>query len=1233
MRRILIWAGPILTMVLLVVSGFLYWALATTAGTRWALVTAVSSMGGSASGVSGSVWRGLDIGHLSLPLSSVDINATDLHLKVEWRDLLDRTLHVQDVSARSLDIALTASGEPKPESDAFSMPELPVQVRVDRLALGELSISHDNVAIPVTIGNLSTSFLLDQGQGQLSLSSLDVGHDQLLAHIDGDFRLLGLGEPWPFEAALSARASGPGGDSLLCAQHYLPSLPVRQDGIVVGHEAEAGAPESGDPDNVDTSTVTNDDAHDSVQAASDCTIDISLDLKGSLQDMVARLVADGQDMHLDLAANLTPLAAFPLKDARVDLTLPDDSSLHAKVDWVSESKSAGAADDAGGAHDHISGTLDATRLNVGQLVGAPLPPAILTAGGRFDLRIKDRRELLSAAVDLNLAEGSMWNEQPLQGEVKASVDTDAGIGASPSPMALDWRTLQVHGVDVDVGLGKNHVQASGAFGTADSRLELKVSAPALASFWPGLPGGVTLDGHISGTPAQHALTLDTTYTPENSVPDRLGQAPATVHLDAEGGWRPIAETEETPAGMTTELPPQEGWTGQVLALNATHAGLELGTSGATPLRIVPGSSSADGLWRVGKADLRLALDGRPVLHVDHQGSSGGAAGQWATAGRIDRIVITQALIADVQRVLHLTDSGSSSKESGSDRGGVKVANAPTHLDTQIALALDWDLHFDQALAGRLAVRYLSGDFMVPADPPFPLGLQTLTLDLTATPAGGGVSRVAAELNVATKGMGSLKASADARLHATPGGGFAVNPQDTTTVVLDADIDDLGWVSLFTGDAMQFGGAVNAHVTMSSKRDGSWTSAGTISGADLRIVRIDDGVRLLDGTLAARLQDDRLILDELTFPARLRVEPKEWRTAEWVSTNPEARGGFLRLSGDWRISDMAGDVDIELHRYPIMQRADRYAMVSGDLHIGAHLPALSITGAITADAGWFDLDMLGGIPTVDGDVVVIRAGDEPREVDVPMDISMDIEVDLGPRFYLTGYGVNSGLVGNMRIMMSDNKLTALGALRTRGGAIEAYGQRLQLRRGTITFQGDITSPILDIEALRTGLAVEAGVRVAGTAKRPRIDLVSYPDVSEIEKLSWLLFGHGPDESGGDMALLLTVGTSFLGDGEPFYRKFGIDEVSLQSGELGSAGSILPAESVVSGLSSGTSDLERKFVSVSKGITRGFTVGVRQALSDTGTVGRVSYRLARGLTAELSLGTINGLALVYRWFSRN
>src|SRR5690606_36190551 len=181
----------------------------------------------------------------------------------------------------------------------------------------------------------------------------------------------------------------------------------------------------------------------------------------------------------------------------------------------------------------------------------------------------------------------------------------------------------------------------------------------------------------------------------------------------------------------------------------------------------------------------------------------------------------------------------------------------------------------------------------------------------------GVSRLGAALEVVTADMGHADISVSSRLRATPGGGFALD-MPGKTVAIDANIDDLGWVSLFTGDAMEFGGHLHADVTMEAGANGQWDSRGTITGTDVRIVRIDDGIRLLDGTLMARLENDPLILEKLEFPARLRVEPKEWRTAEWVSTNPDAKGGFLRLTGQWRFSEMAGGVDVALSRSPVWQ---------------------------------------------------------------------------------------------------------------------------------------------------------------------------------------------------------------------------------------------------------------------------------------------------------------------------
>lgn len=177
-------------------------------------------------------------------------------------------------------------------------------------------------------------------------------------------------------------------------------------------------------------------------------------------------------------------------------------------------------------------------------------------------------------------------------------------------------------------------------------------------------------------------------------------------------------------------------------------------------------------------------------------------------------------------------------------------------------------------------------------------------------------------------------------------------------------------------------------------------------------------------------------------------------------------------------------------------------------------------------------------------------------------------------------------------------------------------------------------MLDIEALRTGEQVEAGVKVVGTAQRPRIDLVSYPDVSDVEKLSWLLLGRGPDESGGDAALLMSVGTALLGGGQPFYKQFGLDDVSIKTGNIGSSGSILPDRTVAGDVNRDSdSQLATQFLVASKTFANGITLSVEQALSGTDTVGRASYRLARGLSVDLKGGAVNGIALVYRTFWGN
>jgi len=844
-------------------------------------------------------------------------------------------------------------------------------------------------------------------------------------------------------------------------------------------------------------------------------------------------------------------------------------------------------------------------------------------GNGFDVK--------TAALDVQLLDGTRWNDQPLRGALHAQ----ARHTPSSSPALHDvMQTWTLPELALDLTLGANHIVLDGALGQAADRLKLQASIPVLAEFLPELAGSLHMQAQVQGNVTQHMAELEAVFTPaDGTIP--FGQDPVRATLAFTGTW----EGGQAQGGKPQESQQQDSgepqktrnpaWRAQITQLQVNYAALQANIE--PPLELVWQAQPADWQWRIGATRLRLSQNQQLVFTLDHQQSRLGGRPGWETRGSIAQLHVTDARIAQVRELLNLVNPS-----SPSTGGGVTDSTArDAQIVNDIYLATDWQLRFTDTLEGQWNVRRSSGDLTIPWEPPIAVGLRDLRLSVNATRIAAASSQLRGTLAVETNTMGSLSLQASTRLR----GDWQLDTPDATVIDVRTETADLGWLSLFSNLPVELGGAVTAQLNVQHRPDGNWATQGRVTGKGLRIIYPDEGVRLLDGTLSAHFDGERFVLEGLRFPARLRVEPKEWRTREWVKTDPDAQNGSLTLSGDWHLRDSIGRVQVALHRYPLLQRSDRHVMLSGALEVNAALDASKITiaGNLTADAGWFDLDIVSGVPTLDNDVVVHRAGDAvaaSRSVS-PADVAVDVTIDLGSRFYLTGYGLDSGLEGKIRLRMQDGRLRADGALNTRGGIVSAYGQQLRLFRGNVTFQGDVASPVLDIIAMRSGdVAVRAGVRVAGTANRPRINLISTPDVNDVEKLSWLLLGRGPDNAGGDAALLLSVGASFLngGRGEPFYRQFGLDELSMRSGALGATGSLLPVESVVRSLDAGVSDIERQFIVASKNISQGFTVSVEQALSDTGTVGRISYRLARGLNASLSLGTVNGLALVYRWFSR-
>ncbi|CAB3846276.1 translocation/assembly module TamB domain-containing protein [Achromobacter deleyi] len=1266
LRHVLVWWLPGLAMLAVLACSFVFWLLASQTGSRLLLTTAAQQLDGQALEVRGSILRGLDVGRLDLEFGGTRIGISDLRLDVHWRALGDRLLHVREISARTVDVALTSSADAPaepPSDEPFTLPSLPVTIAVDRLALGEFQLLQDGQPLPVTLGDLTATFAAGPNGAQLRIANLRVGHEVGQAQVSGQAELLGLADPWPFAARLDVTARGTGPDSPLCQADQLSGkfvpvgkAPAAKASADVPKAQGAAKPASGAAKKAQGGAAkaqadgAGKDKNEGKPAATElagppapaCQVVLRADAAGSLDSIQAKLDGTGAGLALDVVADLAPRTPLVLRSARADAQLPDKSSLSARLDLQ-------AVPDRPG-RDRIAGTLGARGLDLSHWLGDAIPPAVVSANAQLSAELENLSQLRQAAIDLRFEDGARWNKQPLTGAVKAQVDISAPPGqsaatpaavanaaeqpaANPAAPATDAANsaaaanpatpvddllagLRIHGLDIDLKLGANRIRAQGEVGAADGALTLDAQAPQLDAFWPGLPGGADLKGKLTGTAAAHKGEFTAGYNPPKPRPGVLGQSRAQAAITFAGGWG------KGPAGDADAA--LTGWRGTFSRLSADTAGFTVATERPVTLSYLPSAVAPQWQWQVGQTALALSLPGKEKLVIAHKGSRGDAK-RWETAGQSDNLIITAAM---ARQVIAAVDPEAAAKlNKGPKRVNAMVAEG----QRRIALDVLWDLKFDGRLAGRARIARRDGDLLIPGDPPIPLGVKALVLDLTATPTAANASRLDAKLDLATDKMGKISGNGTAVLLVNAQGGMALDPRQPIRAKLDADIADLAWLGLFIGDSMEIGGQVKANLEAQGTLAGKWSATGAIRGDKLRVVRIDDGVRLIEGKLSARLDGDKLVLDSLRFPASLRVMPAEWRTKEWITTNPEAKDGYAEARGQWNLIDGGGNVRLTLYRFPALQRSDRYAMVSGTVDLTAQMPRIDIVGDLKADAGWFSLEILQGVPSLDDDVKVRRAGDDPGAVSTPLQTSMNLKFDMGPRFYITGMGLDAGLLGSIQILLNDGRLTGVGALRTRGGGIEAYGQKLRLRRGTLTFQGRLDNPLLDIEALRTGEQVEAGVKVVGTAQRPRIDLVSYPDVSDVEKLSWLLLGRGPDESGSDAALLLSVGTALLGGGQPFYKQFGLDDVSVRTGNLGSSGSILPDRTVAGDVNRDSdSQLATQFLVASKSFANGITLSVEQALAGSDTVGRASYRLARGLSLDLKGGSVNGIALVYRTF---
>ena len=331
-------------------------------------------------------------------------------------------------------------------------------------------------------------------------------------------------------------------------------------------------------------------------------------------------------------------------------------------------------------------------------------------------------------------------------------------------------------------------------------------------------------------------------------------------------------------------------------------------------------------------------------------------------------------------------------------------------------------------------------------------------------------------------------------------------------------------------------------------------------------------------------------------------------------------GQLRVSGSARLDEEpSAALTLDAERFRVLGRVDRQLMASGRLQVELSEAALAVNGKVHIDEGLFDLGR-SDAPALDDDVTIRQARPDVESAAPALPQrprrrqQVAIAIDLGEQLHVRGRGLDTTLRGDLRLGSSAGRLTLNGIVSAAGGSYAAYGQKLDIERGLLIFSGDIEAPVLDVLALRPNLDMQVGVAITGSLYSPRVRLYASSDMSESDKLSWLVLGRASEGLGrADTALLQRAAVALLaGEGEAptdaLLRNLGIDQLSLRQSDT---------------------DVRETVVSLGKQLSRRWYVGYERGVNATTGTWQLIYRIAQRFTLRAQSGLENSLDLIWVW----
>lgn len=780
----------------------------------------------------------------------------------------------------------------------------------------------------------------------------------------------------------------------------------------------------------------------------------------------------------------------------------------------------------------------------------------------------------------------------------------------------------VRNAKIDVALGGSKVVMNGGYGTPADSLTYDVAIAKLAELVPlveryaqdvKLPkevqGALRARGKVAGEPSAPGVTLDARAS--KLVWGTLLRADTidAVGSLASGGdaTKPLAlesralKLEVTATGLAV---PQATFARLVAGIDGTLAKHRLtlqaksgdidaaasASGGVTELRSAAGPERG---W-VGSIDsftnkgvYAVTLLAPATLTASARRTELGSASIAVAEGRLDiaKISLDEGRIDTQGRYTAIPVAVLA-----------RLAGHPLPFRSTLVIGGNWSLAATPRLNGTLTLARESGDWY---------GAESSTLDVNDLALGISALDVNARFTddalAATARLRSTRAgTADASFELAAGSSPGrIDAGTAFTAKLAAEIASLRPLQPWLGTTAVIDGRLGVDVTGRGTL-GDPVVNGTLTGDALRFDLPQYGVQMRDGILRARLAERTITLDDLSFAGGAgRFK------ATGTIVGP-ARGQDAPTSRvQWQAKD-----------FTIVNRPDLQLVADGRGTLSFEDRKIALAGDIDVVKGRVEYEPTR-VGRLSDDVVIVG---EPRRTEAsgPLPLGLDLQVALGRDFRFAGEGLDTRLAGKVHVVTTGSgALAANGTINAVAGTYYLFGQRLDIDRGRLIFDGPVANPALDVVALRKNLAVEAGVEISGTVRQPRVRLVSNPPVPDGEKLSWILTGQGLDRaSRNDIALLGAASASLLGgNNRPITTQiantFGLDDISVQNREAAVTG--------------GTST---QVVAFGKRISDRLTLVYEQGLTVASNALRIEYALSRTLTLRAEAGFVSSVGLFYR-----